>query len=68
MAGNSCVLFTANDAFMRDYHLYVPVDCTASIDPDDNRYALKQIREVLSGDTTPSRELDLEALRRGLVV
>jgi nicotinamidase-related amidase len=66
VAGNSCVLFTANDAFMRDYHLYVPSDCTASIEPDDNRYALKQIRDVLHGDTTPSADLDLKALRRGL--
>ena len=65
VAGNSCVLFTANDAFMRDYHVYVPSDCTASIDPDDNRYALKQIREVLSADTTASADLDLTALRAG---
>jgi nicotinamidase-related amidase len=65
VAGNSCVLFTANDAFMRDYHLYVPADCTASIDPDDNQYALKQIRQVLSADTTASADLDLKALRSG---
>lgn len=65
VAGNSCVLFTANDAFMRDYHLYVPEDCTASIDADDNRYALKQMREVLRADTTPSTDLDLDALRAG---
>ena len=65
VAGNSCVLFTANDAFMRDYHLYVPSDCTASIDPEDNRYALKQMREVLGADTRPSGELDLNALREG---
>ena len=55
VAGNSCVLFTANDAFMRDYHLYVPSDCTASIDPEDNRYALKQVREVLGADTGRQR-------------
>jgi nicotinamidase-related amidase len=63
IAGNSCVLFTANDAFMRDYYLIVPEDCTASIDPSDNSYALKQMREVLHADTTPSSELDLESLR-----
>jgi nicotinamidase-related amidase len=64
IAGNSCVLFTASDAFMRDYHLFVPSDCCVSIDPADNEYALRQIREVLHGDTTPSTELDLERLRR----
>jgi nicotinamidase-related amidase len=63
IAGNSCVLFTANDAFMRDYYLIVPSDCTASIDPSDNDYALKQMREVLRADTTPSTDLDLKTLR-----
>jgi nicotinamidase-related amidase len=63
IAGNSCVLFTANDAFMRDYYLFVPEDCTASIDPADNVYALKQMREVLRADTKPSTALDLASLR-----
>jgi len=63
IAGNSCVLFTANDAFMRDYHLLVPSDCVASIDPADNAYALRQMREVLGADTTPSTDLDLGSLR-----
>jgi nicotinamidase-related amidase len=65
IAGNSCILFTASDAFMRDYHLIVPADCTASIDPSDNEYALRQMREVLHADTTPSDELDLQKLRSG---
>jgi len=68
IAGNSCVLFTASDAFMRDYHLIVPSDCCVSIDPADNEYALRQMREVLHADTTPSRELDLERLCRRSVV
>ncbi|MFN8632334.1 MAG: isochorismatase family cysteine hydrolase [Chloroflexota bacterium] len=63
IAGNSCVLFTANDAFMRDYHLIVPEDCVASIDPDDNAHALKQMRELLGADTTPSPDLDLALVR-----
>jgi nicotinamidase-related amidase len=64
VAGNVCVLFTANDAFMRDFHLVVPADCVASIDPAENRHALAQMREVLGADLTPSTELDLERLRR----
>jgi len=64
IAGNSCVLFTANDAFMRDYHLIVPSDCCVSIDPEDNEHALRQMREVLRADTTPSTELDLERICR----
>jgi len=65
MAGNVCVLFTANDAFMRDFHLIVPEDCVASIDPADNDYALRQMRTVLDAETTPSTDLDLEALLHG---
>ena len=62
VAGNVCVLFTASDAFMRDYHLVVPGDCVASIDPQDNEIALEQMKKVLKADITPSTELDLKAL------
>jgi nicotinamidase-related amidase len=64
VAGNICVLFTANDAYMRDFNLVVPSDCVASNEPDENRHALEQMRKVLKADTTPSPELDLEALKR----
>ncbi len=63
-AGNICVLFTANDAYKRDYHLVVPADCVASEDPDDNRRALALMQWVLGADITPSTELDLAALLR----
>ena len=62
VAGNICVLFTANDAYMRDLHLIVPSDCVASLTAEDNDYALRQMREVLGADTTPSSDLDLPAL------
>jgi len=64
IAGNICVLFTANDAYMRDFNLFVPRDCIASNDPEENRHALEQMRTVLEADTTPSEELDLEAVKR----
>jgi nicotinamidase-related amidase len=64
VAGNICVLFTANDAYMRDYNLYVPSDCVASNDLEDNRHALQQIQTVLKADITPSTELDLNAIQR----
>jgi len=62
IAGNICVLFTANDAFMRDYHLIIPADCVASNDREENRAALEQMRKVLKADITPSTELNLAAL------
>ena len=63
-AGNNCVLFTANDAYMRDYRLLVPADCTASNTPDDNENALQQMRQVLKADIRPSTEIDFAAYDR----
>ena len=60
-AGNNCVLFTANDAYMRDYQLIIPADCTASNTPADNEYALQQMRNVLKADIRPSTEIDFAA-------
>jgi nicotinamidase-related amidase len=62
IAGNICILFSANDAYMRDYHLVVPSDCVISNTPDENAYALQQIEQVLKGNVTPSTSLDLEDL------
>ena len=58
-----CVLFTANDAFLRDYELFVPRDCTAAIDPEDSAAALRILERVLAADTRPSPSLDWERLR-----
>jgi nicotinamidase-related amidase len=62
IAGNNCVLFTANDAYMRDFKVFVPADCIVSNTEEQNRYALKQMETVLKADTTPSPQLDLKAL------
>ena len=62
IAGNNCVLFTANDAYMRDFKLFVPADCSVSIEPKDNEYALQQMQKVLKADIRDSTELDLAKL------
>jgi len=59
------VLFTANDAYMCDFHLYVPVDCVASNTEEENRHAVDEMRKVLKADVRPSAALDLESLLRG---
>ena len=64
IAGNICVLFTANDAYMRDFELVVPSDCCASNDAESNQHALEQMRAVLKADVRPSAELDLAALKQ----
>jgi nicotinamidase-related amidase len=64
LAGNICVLFTANDAYMRDFNLHVPADCTASNTVEENEHALELMKNVLKADITPSTKLDLEELKR----
>jgi nicotinamidase-related amidase len=62
VAANICVLFTANDAYMRDFHLFVPEDCVASNTEEDNQHALEQMRFVLKADTRPSSELSFDEI------
>jgi len=57
IAGNICVLFTANDAYMRELKLFAPADCLVSNTPADNAYALRQIATVLKGNTATSDRL-----------
>ena len=63
-AGNICILFSANDAYLRDFNIYVPADCVASNSTDENEHALRQMEKVLKADITPSTELDLQAICR----
>ena len=62
-AGNICVLFTANDAYMRDLRLVVPADGVASNTEEDNTAALDQMRKVLKCDTPGGTDVDFAALR-----
>ena len=64
LLADSCILFTAQDAYMRGYDLVVPADCVAARTPDDRRRALAQMRRVLQADTSPSTALDLKAMAR----
>ena len=57
IAGNICVLFTANDAYMRDLKLFAPADCIVSNTPAENVHALRQIATVLKGNVTWSTRL-----------
>ena len=58
-----CVLFTASDAYLRDFRVVVPSDGVASLDQGANRLALAQMRTLLGADVRPSRRV---MLRRAL--
>ncbi|HYY41458.1 MAG TPA: isochorismatase family cysteine hydrolase [Pyrinomonadaceae bacterium] len=64
LTGDICVLFTANDAYMRDFHLVIPADCVASTNPEENQHALAHMERVLKADTRPSTEIDFAELAR----
>jgi nicotinamidase-related amidase len=66
LAGDICVLFTANDAYLRDFHLFVPSDCVASNDAGENRHSLEQMQRVLKADIRDSTKIDFGELRGSL--
>ena len=62
IAGNNCVQATANDAYMRDFKLFVPADCVVSNTNEENEAALKQMQTILKADIRISTELDLQKI------
>ena len=64
IAGDFCVLFTAHDAYMRDFRLLVPRDCVASETEADNRHALEHMAKACKADIGPSAGIDFARLRK----
>jgi nicotinamidase-related amidase len=64
LTGDICVLFTAHDAYMRDFNLVIPSDCVASTDPGENEYTLEKMARLLDADTRPSTGLDFAELKK----
>lgn len=60
VAADICVLFTAADAHMRQYELWVPSDCVASSDPQRTRWALEIMQHSMEAEIRPTTELRLE--------
>jgi|SRR5579862_69225 len=68
IATDICVLFTANDAYMRDYTLYVPRDCVAANTAKVSRDALDVMKRLLKADIRPSDEIDFERLAKATAI
>jgi nicotinamidase-related amidase len=64
IAGNFCVLFTANDAHMRNFNLFVPSDCTVSNTKKENDSALALMRKFLKADTRSSSGIALRMAQK----
>ncbi len=61
IAADICVLFTAADAHMRDYDLWVPEDTVASEQDAHRRWALELMRHSMCAETASSDALSLPA-------
>jgi nicotinamidase-related amidase len=57
VAGNICVLFTAQDAMARGFQAIVPSDCVASNTLQENHFSLQQIHHVLKMSIKKSTSL-----------
>jgi nicotinamidase-related amidase len=58
MAADICALFSANDAYMRDFEIVISSDCVASEESESNRQALMLMQRVLKAKIMASTELD----------
>ena len=61
IASDICVLFSANDAYMRDFKIIVPSDCTASEDAEHNRQVLMLMQRVLKARILFSSKIQFES-------
>jgi nicotinamidase-related amidase len=64
---NICVLFTANEAYMRDIHIVVAPDCCISEDRSNHDHAIEQMRHILKATITESSSVRFDALDSALL-
>lgn len=60
IAADICILFTAADAHMREYDLWVPRDAVAGEHDQRTTWALEIMRNSLGAETRGTDELDLK--------
>jgi nicotinamidase-related amidase len=57
ISAHQCVLFTANEAYLREFELIIPRDCVASKTNRQHRFALEYFESVLHATTTASKAI-----------
>lgn len=55
LAADSCIMFTAHDAYLRKYELWIPGDCVASENDAWRRDALAYMARVMKARIDPLR-------------
>ena len=59
MSADICVLFTAADAHMRDYRLWIPEDAVAAETRERRQWALEIMKQSMGAETRPTTRLKL---------
>jgi nicotinamidase-related amidase len=54
LAADNCIMFTAHDAYLREYELWVPGDCVASEREAWRRQSLEHMSRVMKADVRPA--------------
>ena len=54
LAADSCIMFTAHDAYLREYSLWIPGDCVASEQDVHRRAALAYMARTLKARIDPA--------------
>lgn len=60
ISADICVLFTAGDAHMRDYRLWVPEDAVASRTAERRHWALEIMKNAMRAEVRPTSALSIE--------
>jgi nicotinamidase-related amidase len=63
ISADICVLFTAADAHMRDYRLWIPEDAVAAETPERRRWALEIVKHSMGAEVRPTSKLSLPRWR-----
>ena len=62
VSSNSCVLCTANDAYMHDLKLVIPEDCIAACNRREHCYAIEHMRDMLKARIVHSEAIETDFL------
>lgn len=62
VATNICILFSANDAYMRDYDLIIPPDCVAANTKKENDTTLEYIEKFLKAEIILSEKINFKKI------
>ncbi len=60
VATEQCILYSALDAYVRQFHVAVPPDAVAHIDPGLAEAALEMMRRNMDADLTPATDCALD--------